>query len=256
MPRRRATASAVTRLSPVSMTIRRPSARSALSASAAISLIGSATPTSPAARPSIATNIDSLAVASQFFGPRAELAGIDTVLAEQRRHCQSARCDRRRGRSRPCPRASGTRRRPENLSPRAAAPATIAAASGCSLARSTDAASRSNSRLVDRRERDRGGQRAACPSVSVPVLSTTSVSTFSSRSSASAFAHQHAGARAAPGADHDRHRRRQPQRAGAGDDQHGDCVDERVRERAAAGPATRQATKVSDRDKTTTAGTK
>jgi hypothetical protein len=45
------------RLSPVSMTIRRPCARKAAIASRAVSRIGSATATSPAARPSTATSI-------------------------------------------------------------------------------------------------------------------------------------------------------------------------------------------------------
>ena len=65
-------------------------------------------------------------------------------------------------------------------------PRTIAAASGCSLARSTLAASRRisfSSKPVGRHDRHDLG----LPSVSVPVLSTTSVSTFSIRSSASAF---------------------------------------------------------------------
>ena len=66
------------------------------------------------------------------------------------------------------------------------------------------------------------------PSVSVPVLSTTSVSTFSSTSIASALRNSTPASRAAPGRHHDRHRRGQAERARAGDDQHGDRVDERV----------------------------
>ena len=59
-------------------------------------------------------------------------------------------------------------------------------ASGCSLARSTLAASRS--KLVSSKpSAATTAVTAGLPSVSVPVLSTTSVSTFSSRSSASAF---------------------------------------------------------------------
>ena len=67
------------------------------------------------------------------------------------------------------------------------------------------------------------------PSVSVPVLSTTSVSTFSRISSASAFLIEHAGESAAARADHDGHRRGEAERAGARDDQHGDGVQQRVR---------------------------
>ncbi len=48
-------------------------------------------------------------------------------------------------------------------------------------------------------------------------------------------AEQHAGARAAAGRHHDRHRRREPERARAGDDQHRDGGDERVRD-ARLGP--------------------
>ena len=86
------------------------------------------------------------------------------------------------------------------------------------------------------------------PSVSVPVLSTTSVSTFSSTSSASAFLTSTPGGRAAAGADHDRHRRRQAQRARAGDDQHRDGVDDGVGHRAACGPNSAQTMKVIDGD--------
>jgi hypothetical protein len=70
--------------------------------------------------------------------------------------------------------------------PRSAAAATIAAASGCSLPRSTLAAKRSTCASSN----PSAGVTATTfglPSVSVPVLSTTSVSIFSIRSSASAF---------------------------------------------------------------------
>ena len=58
----------------------------------------------------------------------------------------------------------------------------------------------------------------------MPVLSTTSVSTFSKRSERFGIPDEHARRGAAPRADHDRHRRRQPERARAGDDQHRDRV--------------------------------
>ena len=57
MPSLFATASAVVRLSPVSMTMRTPSSRSVFKASAVVALIGSATAMSPARAPSTATNI-------------------------------------------------------------------------------------------------------------------------------------------------------------------------------------------------------
>jgi hypothetical protein len=50
-----------------------------------------------------------------------------------------------------------------------------------------------------------------------------------------AAAYEHACLCAAPRADHDGSRRREPERAGAGDDEHGDGVDERRREPRALG---------------------
>ena len=67
---------------------------------------------------------------------------------------------------------------------------------------------------------------SACPRVSVPVLSTTSVSTLRSTSMASAFLKSTPGRRALARRHHDRHRRRQTQCAWARDDQHRDGVDE------------------------------
>jgi hypothetical protein len=68
------------------------------------------------------------------------------------------------------------------------------------------------------------------PSVSVPVLSTTSVVTFSRRSSASAFFTSTPAWAPASDADHDGHGRGQAQRTRAGDDQHRNRVDEGMRE--------------------------
>ena len=70
--------------------------------------------------------------------------------------------------------------------PRASAALTIAAASGCSLARSTLAARRRISASL-KPSAATTAVTAGLPSVSVPVLSTTSVSIRSMRSSASAF---------------------------------------------------------------------
>ena len=70
--------------------------------------------------------------------------------------------------------------------PRALAPATIASARGCSLAFSRLAAS--CSRVASSKPASATTSvRAGLPSVSVPVLSTISVSTDASRSSASAL---------------------------------------------------------------------
>ena len=114
------------------------------------------------------------------------------------------------------------------LQTRSVAPATIAPASGCSLA---------FSRLATRRRSDSSSNGSTgitvtsfgLPSVSVPVLSTTSVVTFSRISSASAL-RMSTPFGAATGAHHDRHRRRQTQGARAGDDQDRHGVDERMRE--------------------------
>ena len=69
---------------------------------------------------------------------------------------------------------------------------------------------------------------AGVPSVSVPVLSTTSVSTCLQALERFGVLDQHARLRAAADADHDRHRRCQSERAGAGDDEDGDGRDQAV----------------------------
>ncbi len=70
--------------------------------------------------------------------------------------------------------------------PRSFAAATIAAASGCSLARSRLAASCNRSASSTPSD-GISAVTLGLPSVSVPVLSTTRVSTLAKRSSASAF---------------------------------------------------------------------
>ena len=68
------------------------------------------------------------------------------------------------------------------------------------------------------------------PSVSVPVLSTTSVSIALEPLQRLGILDQHAGRRAFADADHDRHRRRKAERAGTGDDQHRHRGDQRIGE--------------------------
>ena len=83
MPRRLATASAVVRLSPVSMTTRMPSAASALSASGVVALTGSAMAMTPASLPSTARKI---AVAPSWRRRSAscgERRGIDVEFGEE-----------------------------------------------------------------------------------------------------------------------------------------------------------------------------
>ena len=107
--------------------------------------------------------------------------------------------------------------------------ATIAAASGCSL-RPLEARGEPQQLVLGEARRGTTATTRGLPSVSVPVLSTTSVSTFSNRSSASAFLISTPACAPAPDADHDRHRRREAKRARAGDDQHRDGRDEPVGE--------------------------
>ena len=86
----------------------------------------------------------------------------------------------------PLPRAYSKLVATDSVSPLSAAAATTADASGCSLARSRLAARRRSS-FSRPGSTLRIASSFGLPSVSVPVLSTTSVSTFSKISSASAF---------------------------------------------------------------------
>ena len=97
--------------------------------------------------------------------------------------------------------------------------------------------------------------RRGFPSVSVPVLSTTSVSTFARRSSASAFLTRTPAVAPRPVPDHDRHRRRQAERAGTGDDEHGDRADQGVGQSRLGATARSMPTKATTATRTT-AGTK
>ncbi len=113
--------------------------------------------------------------------------------------------------------AGGARNR---RAPRSRAPATMAAASGCSLACSSPAARRSSVLFVERRQlhaRARGR-----PSFRQrPRLVDDERVDFLEALERFRVPDQHAGAGAATHADHDRHRRREPERARARDDQHG-----------------------------------
>ena len=71
-------------------------------------------------------------------------------------------------------------------------------------------------RLVEARVRQSTSVSLGLPSVSVPVLSTISVSTVGEALQGLRVLDQHAGVRAAPGRRHDRHRCRQPKRATTG----------------------------------------
>ena len=100
---------------------------------------------------------------------------------------------------------------------RSVAARTIADARGCSLKRSRLAASRRSSSSPTPTAFN--ATTRGLPSVSVPVLSTTTCRLLQALERFRIF-DQNARLRAAPDADHDRHRRRQTERARAGDDQH------------------------------------
>ena len=181
----RATASAVVRLSPVSMTTRIPSACSARMASGVLSLIGSATPSSPTGMPLAATNT------MVWPSPRRASARSASGPSATPRSFMSARFPSATARPSTVPRTPFpvTPSNPETLAratPRTSLPCTIAAASGCSLPRSSVAARRSS---VPSSNPAAGSTVTSLglPSVSVPVLSTTSVSTLRITSIASAF---------------------------------------------------------------------
>src|ERR1700722_364674 len=111
---------------------------------------------------------------------------------------------------------------------RSLAAARIAPARGCSLPRSRVAANR---RICFSSEPAAGttATTRGRPSVSVPVLSTTSVSTFSKISSASAFFTRKAAGPPPPGAPHEGNRGGEPQGTGTSNYENSDRVKKCVR---------------------------
>jgi|GEM_PF-3854300 len=143
MPSRRATASAVVRLSPVIITSSMPSSWSWRIASGVLSLTGSATPRRPATTPSSATNMTvwpSLRSSSALFAGDSDGAARSSTRA--RLPTTTARPP-----TRPAMLLPVTDSKPSASSrsmPRSSAPWTMAAPSGCSLERSSEAARRRN----------------------------------------------------------------------------------------------------------------
>ncbi len=140
----------------------------------------------PAALPSIGDEDRGGAVLAQALGLGVERAGGDAELGQERWRCRAPRAGPRPCRSRPC--RSGESK-PLTATERDAALLRGRDDGGRQrmLARALDAGREpQHVGLVEAR----AGTTATTfglPSVSVPVLSTTSVSTFSMRSSASAF---------------------------------------------------------------------
>ncbi len=150
-------------------------------------LTGSAMASTPASRPSTATKIavaPSPRSASASLGERAD---VDAELGQERRVAERDASARRPCRARPCrsgesKSATGDRRDAARPRRRARSPRPADARSPARRWRRGAAARPRRSPAPARRR-----STAGLPSVSVPVLSTTSVSTFSMRSSASAF---------------------------------------------------------------------
>ena len=164
--------------------MRSPSARRRSTASAVLALIGSATARRPATAPSTAAN------STVCPSARSVSARSARVLAPT--PCSSSSFRLPSATARPATRPRTPRPVDDSKdsagswgTPRDSAPRTIAAASGCSLLRSSAAAS---ARSDDSSKPGAGSTPTSCgrPSVSVPVLSTTRVSTCRSTSIASA----------------------------------------------------------------------
>ncbi len=234
----------VARLSPVNMTMRIPSCRRASSAAIVVALMGSATAITPAGRSSTATNM-TVAPWRRHGSARDSSSTLATPTL-----ATPTPAVPRPAKSAALPTA--TRRAPTvpvtplpvmdvkfvtacSARPRSWADARMAAASGCSLDRSKlapqDRTAASSKPAAGTTATTRG-----LPSVSVPVLSTTKVSTFSKRSRASAFLMRTPAPAPLPTPHHDGHRGRESQRAGAGDDEYRDRGDHRQPKRRGRTP--------------------
>ena len=167
------------------MTTRMPSARSAVSAPTALSLIGSATATSPARGHRSATSTRS-PLPAQRFGAIRQIPGERYRAPRRAPDCRPRRARPSTVPVTPLPVSRWKSATVPSARPRASAPVRSRAASGCSLPRSSVAARRRRSSSA-MPPRGTTPTRRGLPSVNVPVLSTTSVSTFSMSSSAWAF---------------------------------------------------------------------
>lgn len=164
--------------------MRSPAACSAAMASAADGLIGSATASRPSAAPSAATYI-TLAPSPRSASACACRAATSTPSCCINAVLPMAAALPSTVPRTPMPVADSKSLASANASPRRCASATIAAASGCSLPASRLAASR-NSASASPPATGTASRNVGLPSVSVPVLSTISVSTVRRRSMASA----------------------------------------------------------------------
>ena len=184
MPTWRAIAAAVCRLSPVIITTSMPRAWRAATAAGAPSLRVSATATTPAGCPSTATSIAVLpSAASRSWAASRTAASTPNASSSRRLPTSTGRPSTRAITPWPVtdsnPSTSGT------ASPRSVAPATIAAASGCSEARSTPATA-ARRRSSPPSVTGMTSVRAGTPRVRVPVLSRMIVCNLWAVSKASA----------------------------------------------------------------------
>ena len=238
IPTSAATACAACSLSPVRRIGRRPSQVSSATASALVGLTVSARMKTARARPS-------QAAATAVLPSRSASSTTAARDGSSARPRPARSIGRPTSTSRPPTRPSTPRPlRPANDStassgPRLAAAAAIARPAGCSEAASREPASRSASAS----DVPGAAVRATSdgrPRVTVPVLSSTTVSIRRVDSSTSGPRIRMPELGAAPGADEERGRRRQPERAGAGDDQDGDRGRERERQARHRSRATRR----------------
>ena len=194
MPRLDATDTAVATLSPVIITTCTPSAASMRRASGVDCLIGSASPSKPARRPSRATYI-TVCPSSRSAAPRSASADVPMPRSVINASLPTATARPPTLPVIPLPVWEAKLSDAGTECPFSIAPATIAAASGCSLDFSKAAASaRKLSASPPEFAPMASGPSTAStetsfgrPSVSVPVLSTTNVSMFSRISRTSAF---------------------------------------------------------------------
>ena len=225
MPSLRPTACAVVRLSPVSITTRMRSSRRAVSAPIALSLIGSATATSPAALPSTAISIapsPSLRSASARSGKppgsipsEAKSAWLPTATR--------------------LPSTAPTTPLPVSAVKSVGGAELQAAFLGAfddrsgerMLAAPFEAGGQPQQLvLVDGADRNDADEARLALGQGPGLVDDQGVDLLHQLERFGVL-DEDPGVRAAPGADHDRHRRRQSERAGTGDDQHRDRVDQR-----------------------------
>ena len=182
-----------------------------------------------AARPSMAAKTGRLAVGGEGVGRRRRARTTSTPAASRK----PGRPTRTRAAADAWPTTpppgdrAGSRSRRRAARPRVSvASRTIASASGCSEPRSAAATRASSSSSSGAPSARTMSVTRGLPSVSVPVLSSTTALHRAEPLERLGVAEQDAVLGALAGPDHDRGRRREAERAGAGDDQDRDRVEQ------------------------------